>query len=200
MSSETTTRLCSIDELVASLRALPAEAFDVTPGPVQQFLREHPVAADSLQPYLCWDAQHYTRNLIDKTELYELVAVCWEVGQQSSIHNHHNQNCWMAAPIGRLVVQNYRADFEDVVKGKCSIVPTYTVEITQSSPAYVDPAEPIHKVVNPRQNQARAVTLHVYSRPFNRCVVYSQEQGTCGEIELHNTTEYGVGPSTPARR
>jgi cysteine dioxygenase len=173
------------------LRDLPAQAFDVTPGPVQQLLREHPVKPDSLQPYLCWDEQHYTRNLIAKTELFELIAICWEIGQQSSIHNHHNQNCWMAAPIGRLLVQNYRANFEDLSAGTCDITPTYTVEITQASPAYVDPAEPIHKVINPRQNNERAVTLHVYSRPFNRCVVYSREQGTCGEIELHNTTEYG---------
>src|SRR5512132_2848072 len=144
MSSSTASRLCSIDEFVTALRRLPAEAFDITPGPVQQFLREHPVAPDSLAPYLCWDRQHYTRNLVDKTALYELIAVCWEVGQQSSIHNHHNQHCWMAAPVGRLVVQNYRAKSEDLDNGTCDISPTHTVEITQSSPAFVDPAEPIH--------------------------------------------------------
>jgi hypothetical protein len=33
--------------------------------------------------------------------------------------------------------------------------------------------------------------VHVYSRPFDTCVVYSAEQGTCGEIKLHYTTEYG---------
>jgi hypothetical protein len=33
--------------------------------------------------------------------------------------------------------------------------------------------------------------LHVYSRPFNTCVVYSPEQGTCGVIQLHYNTEYG---------
>lgn len=195
MASETVARLYSIDEVVAGLRALPASAFDVAPGPVQQFLREHPVSPDSLQPYLCWDRQHYTRNLIAKTDVFELIAICWEVGQQSSIHNHHNQNCWMAAPVGKLIVQNYRANFEDLAGGKCDIVPSDIVDITQTSPAFVDPAAPIHKVVNPRANNERAVTLHVYSRPFNRCVVYSQEQGTCGEIELHNTTEYGRRPA-----
>jgi hypothetical protein len=35
------------------------------------------------------------------------------------------------------------------------------------------------------------VSLHVYSRPFDTCVVYSPEQGTCGEIKLHFNTEYG---------
>ena len=190
MSSQTAARLCSIDELVAGLRKLPASAFEST-ATVQRFLREHPVLPDSLQPYLCWDQQHYTRNLIDKTELYELIAICWEIGQQSAIHNHHNQNCWMAAPVGRLVVQNYRANVEDLAAGKCDLTPTYTVEITPESPAVVDPAEPIHKVVNPRENNQRAVTLHVYSRPFDRCVVYSDQKGTCGEVQLHNNTEFG---------
>jgi hypothetical protein len=46
-------------------------------------------------------------------------------------------------------------------------------------------------VLNPRPFNARAVSLHVYSRPFDTCIVYSAEQGTCGEIKLHYTTEYG---------
>jgi hypothetical protein len=31
----------------------------------------------------------------------------------------------------------------------------------------------------------------VYSRPFDSCVVYSPEQGTCGVINQHYNTEYG---------
>ena len=34
--------------------------------------------------------------------------------------------------------------------------------------------------------------LHVYSHPFDSCVVYSDEQHKCGEIKLHYTSEYGV--------
>jgi hypothetical protein len=49
----------------------------------------------------------------------------------------------------------------------------------------------VHRVVNPREFNERAVSLHVYSRPFDTCVVYSPEQGTCGEIQLHFNTEYG---------
>ena len=61
-----------------------------------------------------WERQHYTRNLIDKTPFYELLAICWEIGQVSSVHNHRDQNCWMAVPIGRLRVENYRVVFEDI--------------------------------------------------------------------------------------
>jgi len=47
----------------------------------------------------------------------------------------------------------------------------------------------VHRVVNPREFNARAVSLHVYSKPFDTCVVYSPEQGTCGEIQLHFNTD-----------
>ena len=62
-------------------------------------------------PYLIWDGSALTRNLIDKTPLYELIAICWEVGQISSVHNHRDQNCWMAVPMGRLLVQRLPHDF-----------------------------------------------------------------------------------------
>jgi len=54
-----------------------------------------------------------------------------------------------------------------------------------------DPSDPVHRVVNARQFGERAVSLHIYSRPFDTCVVYSPEQGTCGEIKLHFNTEFG---------
>jgi hypothetical protein len=60
-----------------------------------------------------------------------------------------------------------------------------------AQPCAVNPREPVHRVFNPREFNQRAVSLHVYSRPFDTCVVYSAERGTCGEIQLHYTTEYG---------
>ena len=180
----------SIGEFVARLREFPASSFDTTPD-ILAFLREHPVRPETIESYLCWDGQHYTRNLIEKTELFELVAICWEVGQHSSIHNHDQQNCWMAVPIGRLRVQNYRTLFEDVKAGRCDIEPSDLVEMNPGNPVAVNPREPVHKVFNPREFGARAVSLHIYSRPFDHCVVYSEEQHTCGVIKLSYTTQFG---------
>jgi len=186
----TTTKRIPIDDLVSRLRAFPATAFEGTEE-IRSLLAGAPVDPVSLEPYLTWDRQHYTRNLIDKTELYELIAICWEVGQVSSVHNHRDQNCWMAAPIGKLVVENFRVGFQDIGAGTCRLEPSDTVELTAENPCAVDPKEPVHRVVNPREANQRAVSLHVYSRPFDTCVVYSPEQGTCGEIELHYTTVFG---------
>jgi len=186
----TTATLVPIQTLVEGLRQLPGSAFDETET-VRRFLLETPVNAESLAPYLHWDRQHYTRNLIDHTPLYELMAICWEVGQASSVHNHRDQNCWMAVPIGRLQVENFHLVHQDLASGHCQLEPLNIVEMNISHPCAVNPADPVHRVVNPREFNQRAVSLHVYSRPFDTCVVYSPEQGTCGEIGLHFNTEYG---------
>jgi cysteine dioxygenase len=191
MRTTTGVKPVPVSDLVAALRRFPADAFDHT-SELLAFLRDHPVAPETLAPYLNWNQQHYTRNLIDKTPLYELIAICWEVGQGSSIHNHRDQNCWMAVPIGKLLVQNYHVLSQEIVAGTCHIEPADIVEMNPAQPCAVNPQEPVHRVYNPRDFNQRAVSLHVYSRPFDTCIVYSAEQGTCGEIKLHYNTEFGV--------
>src|SRR5947208_7721359 len=117
----------SINEFVVRLRKFPSSAFDHTET-IRAFLQQTPVDEESLVPYLNWDGQHYTRNLIDKTPLYELIAICWEIGQVSSVHNHRDQNCWMTVPIGRLLVENFHLIDQDLEHGKSQLTPTDTVE------------------------------------------------------------------------
>lgn len=190
MGTQALSRQVSIQDFVSELRTFPEPAFNRT-DQIVQFLERAPVVPESLAPYLSWDGQHYTRNLVDKTPLYELIAICWEVGQVSSVHNHRDQNCWMAVPTGRLLVENYRVVCQDIEKGTCQLEPADTLEMNATRPCAVDPLQPVHRVFNPREFAQRAVSLHVYSRPFDSCVVYSPEQGTCGEIRLHYNTEYG---------
>jgi cysteine dioxygenase len=191
MAQTAVSRKVRIAQLVEQLEALPESAF----GDIQRvrsLLTANPVDPETLAPYLFWDRQHYTRNLICKTETFELMAICWEIGQFSSIHNHRDQNCWMASPIGKLMVQNYRVISKDLANHCCKIEPTDLVEINPADPCAVDPREPVHSVFNPREWNQRAVSLHVYSRPFDSCEVYSAEQGTCGDISLHYTSVNGA--------
>jgi cysteine dioxygenase len=190
MATQVTPKQISIADFVTELRKFPEPAFDHT-GEVLEFLQGVTVAPDTLSLYLTWDRQHYTRNLIDKTPLYELIAICWEVGQVSSVHNHREQNCWMSVPVGRLLVENFHLLSQDLDHGRCQLTPTDTFEMNLSRPCAVNPRDPVHRVVNAKQFGERAVSLHVYSRPFDTCVVYSPEQGTCGVIKLHYNTILG---------
>jgi cysteine dioxygenase len=190
MSTQAMAKPVPIQDFVAELKKFPEPGFNQIDR-ILRFLQNTPVVPDTLTPYLTWDRQHYTRNLIDKTPLYELVAICWEIGQSSSVHNHREQNCWMAVPIGRLQVENFHVVSQNLDEGKCKLETSNTFEMNPRQPCAVDPLEPVHRVYNPREFNQRAVSLHVYSRPFDTCVVYSQEQGTCGVIKLHYQTEYG---------
>jgi len=190
MATQVVPRQVSIQDFVTALHKFPEPAFTHT-RELLSFLQQTSVAPDTLNPYLTWDRQHYTRNLIDKTPLYELIAICWEMGQVSSVHNHRDQNCWMSVPIGRLLVENFHLIGQDLDHGKSQLTPTDTVEMNPTHPCAVNPADPVHRVVNSREFGERAVSLHIYSRPFDTCVVYSPEQGTCGVIKLHYTTVFG---------
>ena len=189
MATQVVSKQIPIQDFVSELHKLPRSAFDHT-SDILAFLKRTRVAPETLTPYLSWDRQHYTRNLIDKTPLYELIAICWEVGQVSSIHNHRDQNCWMLVPIGKLLVENFHLVSQDLDHGRCQLAPTHTLEMDAAHPCAVDPLEPVHRVLNPRQFGERAASLHIYSRPFDTCVVYS-EQGTCGVIKLHYNTAFG---------
>ncbi len=192
MSTMTTasTNTVSVQQLIDHLDQLGEGDFLTVERPLA-VLRANPVDPKTLAPYIFWNSQHYTRNLIHKTELYEMLAICWDVGMKSSVHNHKDQNCWMAAPVGKLQVNNYKVLEEDLASQHCNIVPTDTVEITLANPVAVDPLNPVHDVRNPREWNQRAVSLHMYSRPFDSCMVYSCEQHTCGEIGLCYTSMYG---------
>ena len=197
MATQIVPKQLSIQDFVSELHQFPEAAFNHT-SDILAFLERTSVAPESLVPYICWDRQHYTRNLIDKTPLYELIAICWEVGQISSVHNHRDQNCWMLVPTGRLLVENFHLGSQDLDAGRCQLTPTNTVEMNPTRPCAVDPADPVHRVVNPKHFDERAVSLHIYSRPFDTCVVYSPEQGTTQRFtESRRSCIFTINPVAP---
>jgi cysteine dioxygenase len=179
----------TIDAFTAGLDRIPRAEF--TLERVQAYLEATPVRPESLAPYENFEKTHYTRNLIHRSGHYELMAICWERGQGSAIHNHHGQRCWMAVPLGRLVIQNYRIVAGDEASGRCQIEETDHALMDPAHPAHVKPEAPIHAVLNPAGHGGRALSLHVYSLPYDRCIVYSKEERRCHEVPLFFDTEYG---------
>ena len=46
-------------------------------------------------------------------------------------------------------------------------------------------------MLNLPEYQQRAVSIHVYSKPFDTCEVYLRDKGTYSDVPLHYTSEYG---------
>src|SRR5579872_5791039 len=149
--------MVTIDQFGAGLTAIPEESF--THRGVLDYLRAHPVDPGTLHPYLYFCGEKYTRNLILRTPLFELIAICWDVGQVSAIHNHRDQRCWMGIAYGKVQVQNFRLVRQDPAAQTCELEPTTRYVIEAGRPAEVDPEEPIHLVANPAAFGSKAVTL-----------------------------------------
>ena len=120
-----------------------------------------------------------------------MLAICWNVGQVSRIHNHRDQNCWMVTPIGRLRVQNFRVENRDAAHGACKLIPTDSYDMDATHPAAVSPEEPVHQVLNLPEFGAPATSIHIYSYPYASCEVYSMDHGSYADVPLHYSSEYG---------
>jgi cysteine dioxygenase len=184
----------AINAWVELLAAIPEKDFTIPC--VQDFHLSHGVRPETLEEFTFYSKGNYTRNLIYKCPLFEVLLICWEVGQVSRIHNHRDQNCWMSVPVGKLRVQNFRVEQRDPARGACRLVPTDTYDMDADHPAYVDPRAPVHQVLNLPEFNHRAATIHVYSRPYDSCEIYQPEKGVYFDVDLHYTSEYGkLNPS-----
>jgi cysteine dioxygenase len=187
--SKSAVEILTIADWVKELAAISEPEFSLET--VQDYIRRHHVEPTTLDKYLFFSKGNYTRNLIFKNDVFECMTICWEIGQQSRVHNHRDQNCWMSAPIGHLRVQNYRVDERDAACGTCRIVPTDNYDMDADHPCAVNPLEPVHAVQNLAEFGKRAVSIHVYSKPFDSCEVYLRDRGTYSDVPLHYTSMYG---------
>ena len=179
----------SIDKLIEGLRAIPDESFVC--DNVYEYLSENPVEKDSIDRFLFWSPSFYTRNLVYKDARFEMLAICWEPGQVSRVHNHDGQRCWMTVPIGRLKGQNFAVEDIDESKGFCRLRETDTFELSESVAAKVELEEPIHQVLNLAEFNERAVSIHIYSKPYDRCLSYCRDTNTYKEVQLFYTSVDG---------
>ena len=179
----------AVDDWVKRLQEIPQQEFTIPR--IEQFMHGAWIRPETVEPYLYYAKSHYTRNLIFKCDLFEIIAICWEVGQFSAVHNHRDQNCWMAVPIGKLRVQNFRVDGRNPSKGTCHLIASDAYDMDPQNPGTVRPEQPVHQVLNLAEFNQRATSIHVYSYPYASCEMYSVDRGTYSDVPLHYTSEYG---------
>jgi cysteine dioxygenase len=179
-------QILPIDEWVQGLCALPAEGFT---DAVNRYLRAHIVDPESLGPYTFWRENFYTRNLIYKCDRMEIMALCWDTDQESPIHNHRDQQCWVVMGQGELHTQNFNVLSRDDAVGSCSLQPSSTSVIGVDSPVGVEPDGAIHLIAN--RSGHPVVSIHIYALPFDSCEIYDLEAGTFKTVKLSYWSTHG---------
>jgi len=193
-----------LDAFVGEMRAVPVAEF--TREGVLQRLQGLVLDRDSLAPYVNFTPERYTRNLVFRNELFEVILICWGIGQSTPIHNHDNQLGWVTVQEGMLSLTNYRRiscamggpgqdpkrcragfDTEPVVLEEISRIDVAGIGAVTTT----DRKETIHQICNLAAFAEPAITIHVYSRPIDSCVVYDIESRTCRRTKLSFYSEYG---------
>jgi len=178
--------MLKVDKLIEGLRSISDDEF--TCDSVYAYLGENRIDVDSIARYLFWSPDFYTRNLIYKDARFEMMAICWEKGQVSRVHNHADQMCWMMVPVGRLRGQNFAVADMDESRSYCKLRETDSFELSDCLAAKVELEEPIHQILNLAEYGERAVSIHIYSKPFDRCLSYCRDTDTFKEVPLYYTS------------
>jgi cysteine dioxygenase len=151
-----------------------------------------------LEPYKHWSTEKHTRNKIFRNDMIECMLICWPVAVKTPLHTHNGQLGWMSMIEGRLMVENFRLiecnapENQQVVGIDCLTGATY-IKMEKLDTEIVNPGGPlntvdkthtIHRISNPAEWNQPAVSLHVYSRPIESCVVFDLEAQRCFRRDL----------------
>lgn len=196
-------RLMSIDDFVAKLRTFEARL--ITRDSVLDFCDGVQISDASLAPYIYFDDSFYTRNLVYRDDLFEVMTICWQPGQKTAVHTHNGQLCWMITQRGTLSVVDYKwmgcdhPEFQNVVGIDCLAGSDHTrvervreVEATAGGPVVTaDKLQTIHQLFNLAETHEPAISIHIYSRPIDSCVAFDMEKQHCYRRHLSYYSKYG---------
>jgi cysteine dioxygenase len=170
----------------------------ITKAGLYEYISSRTIERADLARYENWDPAKHTRNLVFRNENVEVLLICWNVGNVTPLHTHNGQLGWMLMIEGRLRVENHRLlecnrpENQQVVGIDCLAGASY-IRMQQLSAEICEPGGPlntvdkkqtIHRILNPEEWNQRAVSLHVYSRPIESCVVFDLEAQKCYRREL----------------
>ncbi len=196
-------RLLSIDDFIGTLRSFEQNL--ITRDNILELCSSVQISDASLSPYVVFDDSFYTRNLVYRDELFEVMTICWKPGQKTAVHTHNGQLCWMMMQSGVLEVVDYKwlgcdhPEYQNVVGLDCLAGSDHikldrlheTVATTGGPVLTADKLQTIHQLFNCGEDRDPAVSIHVYSRPIDSCVAFDMDGQRCYRRQLDYFSEYG---------
>lgn len=151
---------------------------DAPASEIQRFLTRTRIEPASLDRFVRFEDGRYTRHLVLKTPAVEVLVLCWRRGSRAPIHGHEGERCWARVERGRLRFSSYRERSRDPLR----LEPLGAA--VDGGPGHVDGPADIHAVDNAAELGEDAVTVHVYSRPYDECDIYDLERGLVRRVRL----------------
>lgn len=135
------------------------------------------IPEQEFERYYHWSDEHYTRNQLVERENYELVIICWEKGQQSSIHDYDTNEAWIHPLRGQLREEKFVLDDQTGELHKVSNVVLGVKDYT-----FMGVGVDLHRYTNVYDH--RATSLHLYSKPVKSWRAYDEANKAWVEKEV----------------
>jgi cysteine dioxygenase len=135
------------------------------------------------QKYNFGSTLHYTRNLVEDSDDFEMIVLNWQPGQASRIHDHNGSHCFMVVLQGEIFEQRFLQKADDGLLISETQAPTAAPgpcpQLQEISKAqlrkpgdfsYIHDKIALHIIGN--ESNSPAVTLHVYSPPITKLKLF----------------------------
>lgn len=159
----TTTPITTIRELVQELlrhRDMSRYA---------EILARYAVPSHDLEPYFRWNSRHYTRTCVQRNDDFELLVICYEPGQRTSIHDFNSQTAWVHPVTGEVVEERF------VLEPTGRLRAVGELHLRAGDMDRFSNGTSIHRFTN--RGPGRAVTLNLYAKPMSQWRVYDERTG-----------------------
>jgi len=127
-----------------------------------------------------WSSKKYTRNCIYKDSQFELILLCWDEGQETSIHNHNGEDCWVYLLKGEMKEVLYSLDDSNYLKEERS------QSIVPHQLSFMNDKIGFHKLRN--SFKGKSMSLHLYAKPIEQCDFYCETSEQFIERKLNYDT------------
>jgi len=195
----TVTAPADLQELIHQLHSVFAHD-DISIEYVQRLMTSYISNRNDWKRFAKWDPHRYTRNLVDEGNgKFNLMILCWNEGQGSSIHSHADSHCFLKMLEGSVREEMFewpedmkeRGDVEVTPAQERAMKPSYATHIIEHNQCgYINDSIGLHRVEN-NSHSNKAVTLHLYSPPFEECSVFDQRTGKRTTAQMTFWSKYG---------
>ena len=161
-------------DLIADLDRLPLRD-SADRDAVVRWLAQAKAALPTIAPPAKFGRKAYTRTLVHKTDAYELLALHWNRGVETMLHDHGGRQCWFAVLDGEMNVHNYRRTDDGATIGKARLARLGEMHLDVGEIDYRGDDADIHRVIS----LETTTTLHLYAAPLGVYNVFDERRETC---------------------
>lgn len=153
--------ISNIQKLISELSHSPKDNY-------KNLIENFEISRNELKLFENWSKDKYIRNGIYKDDNFEIILICWEKGQQTPVHCHGGEECWMCLLEGELEEVFYIKDENETL----SKVKSHKMNFSKCF--YINDTLGLHKLKN--SFNGRSLSLHIYAKPILECSFYDDTQ------------------------